>query len=964
MATQIPHPDPLGTRASLRVGASEFAYHRLGAVGDRIDLAAAPVTVKILLENLLRHAGDGVIREDDVTTLLAWRPGVAAEAEIPFMPARVLLQDFTGVPAVVDLAVMRDAMADLGGDPALVNPLVPADLVIDHSVQVDMFGNDRAFAFNVEREYDRNVERYQLLRWAQTAFRDLRVVPPGTGIVHQVNLEFLATVVTDTPDSGTGRVAYPDTLVGTDSHTTMVNGLGVLGYGVGGIEAEAVLLGQPLYQPMPHVVGVRLHGALPRGSTATDLVLVVTELLRSHGVVGSFVEFAGDGLATLALADRATISNMSPEFGATATLFPIDDETLAYLRLTGRSRERVALVEAYAKAQGLWREPGDGPMFDELIDLDLASVEPSVAGPRRPQDRVPLTELRDNFRTNFPAGLQAVAGDRTDLPPVPGNGVVEEASAESFPASDPPSFATDGVGHGRGSATPPDATPASTAPGAATAAYPAVRLTVGDASATIRTGSVAIAAITSCTNTSNPTVMVGAGLLARNAVARGLAVAPTVKTSLAPGSRVVTAYLEAAGLMAPLEALGFALAGYGCTTCIGNSGPLDDAVTAAIEANDLVVAAVLSGNRNFEGRIHPLARASYLASPPLVVAFALAGRVDVDLTSEPLGTGADGRPVFLADIWPEPDEIRSVIGGSIDPELFRRTYATVFEGDDRWRALSIPAGDRYSWDGTSTYIAKPTFFDGLAAEPGPVADIEGARVLAVLGDSVTTDHISPAGSIAPWSPAGQWLQERGVTPLEFNSYGARRGQHEVMVRGTFANIRLRNRLVEGKEGPYTVHLPDGDEGFIYDVAMRYGGERVPLGIIAGREYGSGSSRDWAAKGPLLLGVRFVIAESFERIHRSNLVGMGILPLQFRPGETPLSLGLTGRETYSIGGLADGLTPRQVVTVTARADDGTERRFEVIARLDGAIDVEYYRSGGILPTVLRRLAREGSSTTAG
>jgi aconitate hydratase len=945
--------DPFGARAELVVGSASYTYHRLDAVVPRADLGAIPVTVKILLENLVRHAGDGVIREDDVTTLLAWRPGVAAEAEIPFMPARVLLQDFTGVPAVVDLAVMRDAMADLGGDPGRVNPLVPADLVIDHSVQVDRFGTAEAFAFNVEREYDRNIERYQLLRWAQTAFRDFRVVPPGTGIVHQVNLEFLATVVNDGPDADGSRVAYPDTLVGTDSHTTMVNGLGVLGYGVGGIEAEAVLLGQPLYQPMPHVVGVRLHGALPRGSTATDLVLVVTELLRSHGVVGSFVEFHGDGLATLAVADRTTISNMSPEFGATATLFPIDDETLAYLRLTGRADERVALVEAYARAQGLWREPGAEPAYDERIDLDLGSVDPSVAGPRRPQDRVPLTGLRDNFRTNFPTGLEAPLDGSTDLPPVPGDGIVEEASASSFPASDPTSFSgEDAAGQATGaeSALPPASPP--------TGAYPPVTLTVGGQAVEIRTGSVAIAAITSCTNTSNPTVMVGAGLLARNAVARGLSVAPTVKTSLAPGSRVVTAYLDAAGLMAPLEDLGFALAGYGCTTCIGNSGPLDDAVAGAIEANDLVVAAVLSGNRNFEGRIHPLARASYLASPPLVVAFALAGHVDVDLTTEPLGTGSDGRPVYLADIWPEPDEIRSVIGSAIDPELFRRTYATVFEGDDRWRALSIPAGDRYAWESTSTYIAKPPFFDGLGTEPGAVGDIAGARILAVLGDSVTTDHISPAGSIAPWSPAGQWLQEHGVGPLEFNSYGSRRGQHEVMVRGTFANIRLKNRLVEGKEGPYTVHLPDGDDGFIYDVAVRYADEGLPLAILAGREYGSGSSRDWAAKGPALLGVRFVIAESFERIHRSNLVGMGILPLQFRPGETPMSLGLTGRETYDVAGLAGGPTPRQTVTVTARADDGTERRFDAIARLDGVIDVEYYRGGGILPTVLRRLALEG------
>jgi aconitate hydratase len=951
MTTPSSTSDPFGARAELAVGPASYTYHRLDAVVPRADLGAIPVTVKILLENLVRHAGDGVIREDDVTTLLAWRPGVAAEAEIPFMPARVLLQDFTGVPAVVDLAVMRDAMADLGGDPGMVNPLVPADLVIDHSVQVDRFGTAEAFAFNVEREYDRNIERYQLLRWAQTAFRDFRVVPPGTGIVHQVNLEFLATVVNDREDGAGGRVAFPDTLVGTDSHTTMVNGLGVLGYGVGGIEAEAVLLGQPLYQPMPHVVGVRLHGALPRGSTATDLVLVVTELLRSHGVVGSFVEFHGDGLSTLAVADRTTISNMSPEFGATATLFPIDDETLAYLRLTGRTDERVALVEAYARAQGLWREDGAEPAYDELIDLDLASVEPSVAGPRRPQDRVPLTALRENFRTNFPTGLETPLGDPADLPPVPGDGIVEEASAGSFPASDPPSF----VGE---DATTEAAPGPLTAPATAAAmAYPPIALTVGGRETEIRTGSVAIAAITSCTNTSNPTVMVGAGLLARNAVAKGLAVGPTVKTSLAPGSRVVTAYLEAAGLMTPLEQLGFALAGYGCTTCIGNSGPLDDAVSGAIEANDLVVAAVLSGNRNFEGRIHPLARASYLASPPLVVAFALAGRVDLDLSTEPLGSGSDGRPVFLADIWPEPDEIRSVIGSAIDPELFRRTYATVFEGDDRWRALAIPAGDRYAWDGSSTYIAKPPFFDGLAAAPGIVEDIVGARVLAVLGDSVTTDHISPAGSISPRSPAGQWLQEHGVGPLEFNSYGARRGQHEVMMRGTFANIRLKNRLVEGKEGPYTVHLPDGEEGFIYDVAMRYAAEGVPLAILAGREYGSGSSRDWAAKGPALLGVRFVIAESFERIHRSNLVGMGILPLQFRPGETPMSLGLTGRETYSVSGLAAGPTPRQTVTVTARADDGTERRFEAIARLDGAIDVEYYTGGGILPTVLRRLARE-------
>ena len=944
--------DPFHARASLGAGLPDL--YRLSAIGHLIDLERAPVTLKILLENVLRHAGGGIVEAADVETLAAWRPGVAAEAEIPFMPARVLLQDFTGVPAIVDLAVMRDAMADLGGDPALVNPLVPADLVIDHSVQVDRFGTAGSFAFNVEREYERNGERYQLLRWAQTAFRDLRVVPPGTGIVHQVNLEFLASVVTDAPDPAGGdrRIAYPDTLVGTDSHTTMVNGLGVLGYGVGGIEAEAVLLGQPLYQPMPRIVGVRLHGELPRGSTATDLVLVVTEMLRNHGVVGAFVEFAGDGLARLALADRATISNMSPEFGATATIFPIDDETISYLRLTGRSTERLTLVEAYAREQGLWREPGAGPDFDETLELDLGSVVPSVAGPRRPQDRVPLTELRDNFRSSFPNGLDA-AGEIGAETALPAGGEIDESSAESFPASDPTAFES-----GRAHNEAPAAAVASAGRGPDDRQYRSVTVEVGGERATIRTGSVAIAAITSCTNTSNPTVMVGAGLLARNAVARGLTVSPLVKTSLAPGSKAVTGYLEAAGLMAPLADLGFALAGYGCTTCIGNSGPLDEPIATAIEDNDLVVAAVLSGNRNFEGRIHPLARASYLASPPLVVAFALAGRVDIDLTVEPLGTASDGRPVMLSDIWPSSDEIRRVIGTSIDPELFRRTYAVVFDGDERWQALPIPEGDRYDWDPRSTYIAKPPFFDGLTAEPAPIRDIEGARALAVLGDSVTTDHISPAGSIAAWSPAGDWLQERNVAPVEFNSYGSRRGHHEVMMRGTFGNIRLKNALANGKEGPWTVHLPDGEEEFIYDAAMRYRREGTPLVVIAGREYGTGSSRDWAAKGTMLLGVRAVIAESYERIHRSNLVGMGVLPLQFQPGESAASLGLTGRETYTIHGLAEGLEPRKRLTVVARADDadgGREKRFETIARLDGPIDVDYYRQGGILPAVLRRIA---------
>ncbi len=890
----MPTSDPLGARASL--GAGLPAYVPLSSVADRIDLASTPVTIKILLENVLRHAGRGIVGWDDVATLASWRPGQGGEAEIPFLPARVILQDFTGVPAVVDLAAMRDAMADLGGDPARVNPLVPADLVIDHSVQVDRFGTADAFSYNVAREYERNGERYQLLRWAQRAFTGLRVVPPGTGIIHQVNLEHLATVVTTGADADGSPLAYPDTLVGTDSHTTMINALGVLGYGVGGIEAEAVLLGQPLYQPMPRVVGVRLRGELPAGATATDLVLTVTELLRGVGVVGAFVEFAGDGLAGLPLADRATISNMSPEFGATATIFPIDNETLAYLRLTGRSDDLVALVERYARAQGLWREPGPGPSFDQVVELDLATVEPSLAGPRRPQDRVPLAKIRASFEAAFPDVLPA-AGEPA---PAPGE---------------------------------------------------------------VRDGSVVIAAITSCTNTSNPSVMIGAGLLARNAVAKGLRVGPTVKTSLAPGSRAVTAYLERAGLSAPLGELGFTLAGYGCTTCIGNSGPLDEAVATQIEERHLVAAAVLSGNRNFEGRIHPLARASYLASPPLVVAFALAGRVDLDLSSEPLGIGDDGSPVMLADVWPSAREVRAAVSDVVDGDLFREAYASVFDGDERWRALPIPDGDRYAWDAASTYVASPPFFAGMTATPDPVTDIEGARVLAWLGDSVTTDHISPAGSIAAWSPAGQWLQERGVAPLDFNSYGARRGHHDVMMRGTFGNIRLRNRLAGGKEGPYSVILPEGSEAFLFDAAMAYRERGVPAIVLAGREYGSGSSRDWAAKGTLLLGVRAVIAESYERIHRSNLVGMGVLPLQFLPGETAAGLGLTGREAYTIRGLGPGLAPRARLTVVATADPGDgggERSFEVACRLDGPIEVEYFRQGGILPAVLRRIARESQA----
>ena len=892
----MPVPNAFGSRASLGAGLPDL--YRLAAIPAAgvslgIDLGRAPVTLKILLENALRHAGGGIVREEDVAALGAWAPGRGGEAEIPFMPSRVVLQDFTGVPAVVDLAAMRDAMAGLGGEPSRVNPLVPADLVIDHSVQIDAWGGAGAFSFNVEREYERNGERYQLLRWAQTAFRDLRVVPPGTGIIHQVNLEFLAQVVNDRADEG-GRVAFPDTLVGTDSHTTMINGLGVIGYGVGGIEAEAVLLGQPLYQQMPRIVGVRLKGELPKAATATDLVLTITEMLRRFGVVGTFVEFAGDGLAGLTLADRATIANMSPEFGATTTLFPIDDETIAYLRLTGRTPERVALVERYAKEQGLWREPGDGPEFDAALELDLGTVVPSLAGPRRPQDRVALGGVPENFRTAYPATVGVAPK------------TVEARGRQAE------------IGH----------------------------------------ASVTIAAITSCTNTSNPAVMIGAGLLARKAVAKGLKSSPVAKTSLAPGSRAVTGYLDRAGLTEPLAELGFALAGYGCTTCIGNSGPLDEPVAKAIEEDQLVVAAVLSGNRNFEGRVHPLVRAAYLASPPLVVAYALAGRVDIDLTTEPIGTGSNGQPVMLSEIWPTPDEVKAAIAESVDSELFESTYRVVFEGDERWRAIEIPTGDRYAWDPDSTYIANPPFFQGLQKEPAPLTDIVNGRALAVLGDSVTTDHISPAGSIAAWSPAGQWLQAQGVTPVDFNQYGARRGHHEVMMRGTFGNIRLKNRLVEGKEGPYTVHLPDGEQTFIYDAAMAYKAANVPCLIIAGKEYGSGSSRDWAAKGTTLLGVRAVIAESYERIHRSNLVGMGVLPLQFQPGENAASLGLTGRESFSITGMNE-LTPRQLVTVVARSDEnGSVREFQAIARLDGPIEVEYLRQGGILPAVLRRIAAEG------
>jgi len=938
VSTRSPLIDPADARATLSVGDRSYAYYRLSAAGVP-DLDRLPYTVKILLENALRHAasGSGLVTANDVRALAMWDPGEPAEVDLPFMPARVILQDFTGVPCVVDLAAMRDAVASMGGDPASINPLVPVDLVIDHSVQVDLFGSDLAFAGNVAREYERNGERYALLRWAQQAFDNFRVVPPGTGIVHQVNLEYLADVVSVRKDERGDDVAFPDTLVGTDSHTTMINGLGVVAWGAGGIEAEAALLGQPLYQPMPVVVGFRLDGELRSGATATDLVLYVTEMLRSHGVVGKFVEFHGRGLSRLGLADRATISNMSPEFGATATLFPIDAETLRYLRMTGRSDETVARVEAYARAQGLFRtDDAVEPRFSESLSLDLGSVEPSVAGPRRPQDRVPLTDLRRSFRAAFDNGLET-------------HGLVDEAGEESFPASDVPGF-TSTPTDGDRPITSPDADA-----GHAGVEYRPVTVEMDGERFALRSGSVVIAAITSCTNTSNPSVMVAAGLLARNAVARGLRTPPWVKTSLAPGSRAVTDYLTGADLMAPLEALGFNLVGYGCTTCIGNSGPLADPIAAAIEGNDLVGVAVLSGNRNFEGRIHPLARASYLASPPLVVAFALAGRIDLDLTSQPLGTDADGRPVFLADLWPSAAEIADVVAEQVRSEIFTRNYASVFEGDDRWRSLPVPAGSRYAWDPESTYVALPPFFAGLQPEPAPISDVVGARALAVLGDSVTTDHISPAGSIARTSPAGEWLMAHGVEPREFNSYGARRGHHEVMNRGTFANIRLRNLLVPGAEGNVTEHLPSGERMTIFEAAGRYQASGTPLVILAGKEYGSGSSRDWAAKGPHLLGVRVVIAESYERIHRSNLVGMGILPLQYLPGESATTLGLTGRETFTITGIGEALRPRQEMTVAVRDENGRERQFRAVARLDGEIDVTYYRNGGLLQTVLRRLA---------
>jgi aconitate hydratase len=865
------------------------------------------------------------VRPEDISALAAWDGSSGEEREIAFAPARILMQDFTGVPAVVDLAAMRDAVVSLGGERQRVNPLIPAELVIDHSVIVDAYGTPDAFARNAELEFARNAERYQFLRWGQGAFHALKVVPPDTGICHQVNLEYLARVVFD---DGHGH-AYPDTVVGTDSHTPMVNGLGVVGWGVGGIEAEAAMLGQPISMLVPKVVGFRLHGELPEGSTATDLVLTVTELLRKHGVVGKFVEFYGPGVSTVPVENRATIGNMSPEYGSTITIFPIDDQTLRYLRFTGRPETQVALVEAYAKEQGLWFDPAATPAFSESLELDLSTVRSSLAGPSRPQDRVPLERAKAMFAQAVVASLPDAAQDPVD-----------EASDESFPASDPPES---NGGTSRATAEPVPA-------GLPTAERPTRRVPVTLADGTrfeLDHGHVVIAAITSCTNTSNPSVMIAAALLARNAVDRGLTTKPWVKTSLAPGSKVVTDYYERSGLTPYLDKLGFNLVGYGCTTCIGNSGPLLPEISDAINRGGLAAVSVLSGNRNFEGRISGDVRMNYLASPPLVVAYALAGTMDVDLLTEPLGTGSDGQPVYLSDIWPGNDEVVKTIESALESAMFTAKYAEVFAGDDRWRSLEVPGGDSYAWDDSSTYVHRPPFFDGITAEPAPVTDITGARALAVLGDSVTTDHISPAGSIRPDTPAGRWLTEHGVARDDFNSYGARRGNHEVMIRGTFANVRLRNRLAPGTEGGVTLHMPDGEQMTIYDAAMRYASENVALVVLAGKEYGSGSSRDWAAKGTALLGVRAVLAESFERIHRSNLVGMGVLPLQFEDGASVESLGLTGHEEFSISGLSD-----LPATVTVRADD---KEFTARVRIDTPKEHDYFRHGGILQYVLRQLA---------
>jgi len=931
-----------GAKSTLTVSGTDYEIYRIDTVDGFEKL---PFSLKVLLENLLRTEDGKNVTKSQIEALGAWVPTAEPDTEIQFTPARVVMQDFTGVPCIVDLATLREAAAELGGDPSKINPLAPAELVIDHSVIVDLFGTENALERNVEIEYERNGERYQFLRWGQTAFQDFKVVPPGTGIVHQVNIEYLARVTFTREVDGVLR-AYPDTCVGTDSHTTMVNGLGVLGWGVGGIEAEAALLGQPVSMLIPKVVGFKLTGAIPTGVTATDVVLTITSMLRKHGVVGKFVEFYGEGVGEVPLANRATIGNMSPEFGSTAAMFPIDDVTLDYLRLTGRSDEQVALVEAYAKAQHLWHDPSIEPSFSEYLELDLSTVVPSISGPKRPQDRIILAEAKDAFERDLAGYVTA----KTE---------VDEALAESFPASDPASFTaadteqTDEIPVAFSSQSP------------RTASNPARVETSDGQRYTIDHGAVALAAITSCTNTSNPSVMLAAGLLARNANRKGLKAKPWVKTTLAPGSKVVTDYYEKAGLRHELEQLGFYTVGYGCTVCIGNSGPLIEEVSAAINEKDLAVTAVLSGNRNFEGRISPDVKMNYLASPPLVVAYALAGSMNFDFEHDALGTGADGQPVYLRDIWPDAAEVQATIDSSISTEMFTKEYGAVFDGDERWRALPTPDSEVFEWDADSTYVRKPPYFDGMTLEPSPVVNITGARVLAKLGDSVTTDHISPAGNIKADSPAGKYLQERGVDRKDFNSYGSRRGNHEVMIRGTFANIRLKNQLLDGVEGGYTRDFTqaDGPQAYIYDASANYQEAGVPLVILAGAEYGSGSSRDWAAKGTALLGVKAVIAQSFERIHRSNLIGMGVIPLQFPAGESADSLGLDGTELIEISGidaLNEGSTPK-TVHVTARPSEFSPAgkqtvEFDAVVRIDTPGEADYYRNGGILQYVLRSLIK--------
>ncbi|MGO4806196.1 aconitate hydratase [Arthrobacter sp. 2MCAF15] len=931
--------DSFGSKGKLNVAGTEYEIFRLNSVEGAENL---PFSLKVLLENLLRTEDGANITADHVRALAGWDPSSEPDTEIQFTPARVIMQDFTGVPCVVDLATMREAVKELGGDPKRVNPLAPAEMVIDHSVQIDAFGNSGALERNMEIEYQRNGERYQFLRWGQTAFDDFKVVPPGTGIVHQVNIEYLARTVMTREVDGALR-AYPDTCVGTDSHTTMVNGLGVLGWGVGGIEAEAAMLGQPVSMLIPRVVGFKLTGSIPAGATATDVVLTITEQLRKHGVVGKFVEFYGEGVAAVPLANRATIGNMSPEFGSTAAMFPIDDVTLDYLRLTGRSDENVALVESYAKEQGLWHDPSREIKFSEYLELDLSTVVPSISGPKRPQDRIILTESKAQFREDL---RNYVKEDLAD-------GSLDEAIDESFPASDSPSF-TASASHLS------DVAPH--AHGPKSNGRPSNKVSVKTADGRefeLDHGAVSIASITSCTNTSNPSVMLAAALLARNAVDKGLTSKPWVKTSVAPGSKVVTDYYNKSGLTPYLEKLGFYIVGYGCATCIGNSGPLDAEISEAIQANDLSVTAVLSGNRNFEGRINPDVKMNYLASPPLVIAYALAGSMDFDFDNDALGQDEAGNDVFLKDIWPNPVEVQQVIDSSIDKDMFARGYEGVFEGDDRWKALDTPAGDTFAWDEKSTYVRKPPYFDGMKAQPEPVQDITGARVLLKLGDSVTTDHISPAGSFKSDTPAGQYLLANGVERKDFNSYGSRRGNHEVMIRGTFANIRIKNQLLDGVEGGFTRDFSqaDGPQAYVYDAAQNYQAAGTPLVVLAGKEYGSGSSRDWAAKGTALLGVKAVVAESYERIHRSNLIGMGVLPLQYPAGQNAATLGLTGTESFAVEGvtaLNEGTTPK-TLKVTATAEDGTVTSFDAVVRIDTPGEADYYRNGGILQYVLRQIS---------